>query len=142
MNCQTCQKESDNYRGGKLSGDLKIQVERHLQECSDCAAVYNLDSIADNIIDQEKSITPAADLTTRIIGRIDKIESTGSKISFPIQRVLRPALILSSMAAAIFIGVMIGNIYKPVVNPVFSRPVELSLIDDATIESVGMLSNQ
>lgn len=141
MNCQLCQEESDNYRGGKLSGDLRIQVERHLQECPDCTAIYKLDSICDSIINQEKEINPAINLTSRIMDRIENLEGTGHKIFFPFMRVLKPALVISSMAAAIFIGVLIGNIYKPVVTR-FSRPVELSLMDDAAIESIDILSNE
>jgi hypothetical protein len=75
------------------------------------------------------------------MGRIETIGETGTKISNPIRRVLQPALIMTSIAAAIFIGVMIGNIYKPAAT-IISKPVELSLIDDAEIESVNILSNE
>jgi predicted anti-sigma-YlaC factor YlaD len=141
MNCQLCQKESDNYREGKLSGDLKMQVEAHLHECSECSEIFRIESIAESIIDDEKAIMPAIDLTDRIMNRIGKKENTDNKISMPILRVLRPALIMASMAAAIFIGVMIGNIYKPAVTGNI-RPLELSLMDDAAIESINILSNE
>jgi anti-sigma factor RsiW len=141
MNCQLCQKESDKYREGKLSDDLRIQVEAHLQQCTECAESYRIQSIADSVINMEKSISPAINLTARIMDRIENLEVAGNKISKPFIRVLQPALIITSMAAAIFIGVLIGNIYKPS-GTVISRPVELSLIDDATIESVDILSNE
>jgi predicted anti-sigma-YlaC factor YlaD len=141
MNCQICQQESEKYREEKLSGDLKIQVEAHLQQCAECAESYRIHSTADSIINQERAILPANDLTERIMDRIEKLEDTGNKNSKPFLRVLQPVLIITSMAAAIFIGVLIGNIYKPT-GTVISRPVELSLIDDATIESVDILSNE
>ena len=141
MNCQICQDESDNYRGGKLPGDLRIQIEKHLQECSECAAIYKMESIADSIIAQEKKISPAVNLTSRIMDSIESLEDTGRKIPNPFMRVIQPALVIASIAAAIFIGVLIGNIYKPAATT-FSRPVELSLMDDATIESVNILSNE
>jgi len=141
MNCQMCQKESDNYREGKLSGDLRIQVESHLQQCIECAGIYSIELLADSIINQEKEVSPAKDLTDRIMDRIESLEERGNVISNPFIRILQPALIISSVAAAIFFGVMIGNIYKPA-GTVYSRPVELSLIDDAAIESVNMLSNE
>lgn len=141
MNCQLCQKESDKYREGKLSDDLRIQVESHLQQCTECAESYRIQSISDSIINQERALTPANDLTARIMGRIGNMEENGNNISKPFIRVLQPALLTTSIAAAIFIGVFIGNIYKPA-GIVISRPVELSLIDDAAIESVDMLSNE
>jgi len=52
---------------------------------------------------------------------------------------LRPAFIAVSMAAAIFAGVMIGSIPLRSQNNK-SLPVELSLIDDTTLESIDLLS--
>jgi hypothetical protein len=141
MNCQLCQKESEAYREGKLSGDLRIQVGSHLRQCTECSESYRIQSLAESIINQEKTIGPSIDLTARIMDRIENPEDTGNKISKPFIRVLQPALIITSIAAAIFIGVLIGNIYKPA-GTVISKPVELSLIDDAAIESVDILSNE
>ena len=36
MNCQLCQKELDAYHGGRLSGDMRTQVEAHLKLCAEC----------------------------------------------------------------------------------------------------------
>ena len=141
MNCQSCQNESDKYREGKLSGDLRIQVESHLEHCNDCAESFRIESAADSIINRERAIEPENDLTAIIMRRIEKLETTDKKIINPFMRVLQPALIITSIAATIFIGILIGNIYKPAGNYV-SRPVELSLIDDASIESIDILSNE
>jgi predicted anti-sigma-YlaC factor YlaD len=141
MNCQLCRKESEKYHEGKLSDVFRIQVESHLQQCTECAEIYKIESIADSMIYQERSISSDSDLTARIMYRIENLEDQGRLISKPFKRVLQPALIITSLAAAIFIGLLIGNIYKPA-GTVISRPVELSLIDDATIESVDILSNE
>jgi predicted anti-sigma-YlaC factor YlaD len=141
MNCQSCQKESDKYREGKLSDDLRIQVESHLKLCSDCAESFRIQAMADNIINNERAIEPENDLTARIMERIERLEVNDYKITNSFMIVLQPALIITSIAATIFIGVLIGNIYKPA-GTVISRPVELSLIDDATIESIDILSNE
>jgi len=141
MNCQVCQKESDKYREGKLSDDLRIQVEAHLLICAECAENYKIESITDLIVNQEKAISPANDLITKIMDRIDNIEEADNKISIPFMRVLQPALMITSIAAAIFIGVLIGNLYKHS-GTVVIRPIELSLIDDATIESVDLFLNE
>jgi predicted anti-sigma-YlaC factor YlaD len=141
MNCKACQKESDNYREGKLSDDLRIQIVTHLKNCAECADNYRLMSLAESIINQERAIEPNHDFTSRIMGRIEKIEESEIKVRIPFMRVLQPALIITSIAATIFIGVLIGNIYKPA-NTGNARPIELSLIDDAAIESIDILSNE
>ena len=141
MNCQLCQKELDAYREGRLSDDMRTQVEAHLKLCAECAESYRIESLAESVINQEKVISPDDYLTSRIMARIENPEETGYRTISPFRRILKPALIMTSMAAAIFAGVLIGNIYKPSVQEL-SRPVELALIDDVAIESVDILSNQ
>jgi len=141
MNCQLCQEKLDAYIEGRLPGDMKTQVEEHFQHCTDCAESYNLQLLAEKIINQEKVISPDLSLTTRIMAQIENPEVTVPKTIPPFRRVLRPALIITSMAAAIFLGVLIGNIYKPSVR-ILPRPVELALIDDVAIEAVDILSNE
>lgn len=141
MNCQLCRKESDAYLAGKLSEDMKTQVEAHLQSCEECAEDYYLQSLAEKVITREKTIYPDPYLTTRIMARLENSEETADKITSPFIRVLKPFLIITTMAAAIFVGVMIGNIYKPPLR-VSARPVELALMDDLVIESINILSNE
>jgi|WetSurMetagenome_2_1015567.scaffolds.fasta_scaffold25935_4 hypothetical protein len=141
MNCQLCQEESDAYRAGKLADDIRIQVEEHLQQCTDCTESYRLQSLADSVINKEKEISPDVNLSSRIMARIENQEETTYKTIIPFTRVLKPAFIITSMAAAIFAGVLIGNIYKPSVRDM-SVPVELALINDVAIESVDILSNE
>jgi predicted anti-sigma-YlaC factor YlaD len=141
MNCQLCRKELDAYRGGKLHDDMRTQVEDHLKQCEECADIFRIQSLADLVIDNEKTINPDNYLASRIMARIENHEEAGYRTISPFIRVLKPALIMTSMAAAIFAGVLIGNIYSPTVRDM-SRPVELALIDDVAIESVDILSNQ
>jgi predicted anti-sigma-YlaC factor YlaD len=140
MNCQLCRKELDAYRGGSLSGDMRTQVEAHLQICAECTEIHRMLSLADSVINKEKVISPDNYLTSRIMARIGNSEETyGTNSSFV--RILKPALIMASMAAAIFAGVLIGNIYTPS-DRIMARPLELALINDVAIESVDILSNE
>ena len=141
MNCQLCQKESDAYFGGRLSDDMRTQVEAHLQSCEKCATDYKMQSLAEKVMTQEKAINPDFYLTTRIMARLENSKVIADKITSPFTRLLKPVLIITTMAAAIFVGVLIGNIYKPSVR-VLSKPVELALMDDVAIESVNILSNE
>jgi predicted anti-sigma-YlaC factor YlaD len=120
---------------------MRTQVETHLQHCAECNDNYRMQSLAESVMNQEKLIKPAINLTTRIMEQIEDQEKAGTKTISPFIRVLRPVLIVTSMAAAIFAGILIGNINKPSVR-VLSIPVELALMDDVAIESVNILSNE
>jgi anti-sigma factor RsiW len=141
MNCQLCQKELDAYREGRLSDDMRTQVETHLKQCAECAESFSIGLLADRVINQEKLLSPDNYLSARIMARIENAEETDFRTSSPLIRLLRPVFIMTSMAAAIFAGVLIGNIDKPSVKEL-SKPIELALIDDVAIESVDILSNQ
>jgi len=141
MNCQLCQKELDAYRDGKLPRNMMTQVESHLKACETCSGIYRLQILADKVMNQEKELQPDPLLATRIMASIESLENSDYKPATVFKRVLKPVLVTISMAAAIFFGIMLGNLSRPVTNRE-TIPVELALIDDATIESVNILSNE
>jgi len=141
MNCQLCQKELEDYRDGKLPGDLKTQVESHLNSCVTCSGIYRLENLADKVIDQEKELLPDPFIATRVMAFVDSLEDSRNKSGTVFSRVLKPVMVTVSMAAAIFFGILLGNLTLPVTDR-GTIPVELALIDDATIESVNILSNE
>jgi hypothetical protein len=55
--------------------------------------------------------------------------------------VLKSALISVSIAAAIFVGVLAGNSYKPA-HPANKLPIEMMYMNDAALESVDLFSNE
>jgi anti-sigma factor RsiW len=139
MNCQLCQKESDAYHEGRLSDDMKTKVEAHLAVCKKCAESYKLQMLAERAINKEKELLPNPFLQTRIMARIENPETSHYRDVPAYMSALRLAVIATSLAAAIFVGVVMGNIYKPS-SRVKAIPVELTLINDAAIESVDVLS--
>ena len=141
MNCQLCQTLSDEFREGKLPDDTKTQVEDHLATCKECAESYKMQVLADRVINQEKELLSNPFLITRIMEQIENPETLHHQTVPVYRRVWRSAFITASVAAAIFLGVLIGNINKPVVAK-YHIPLELVLIDDATIESLNILSNE
>lgn len=141
MNCQLCQKELDAWRDGKLPGDMKIQVESHLKECETCSGIYQMQLLADKVIDREKELQADPFRVTRIMAGIENLKGSGYEPANTFIKVLRPVLVTASMAAAIFFGIMLGNLSKPVTDSL-TIPVELALIDDASIESVNILLNE
>jgi predicted anti-sigma-YlaC factor YlaD len=120
---------------------MKTQVESHLRACETCSGIYKLQILADKVIDQEKDLQPDHFLATRVMASIENLEDSRYKPANAFIRLLKPALVTVSMAAAIFFGIMLGNLTLPATN-IEKIPVELSLIDDASIESVNILSNE
>ena len=141
MNCQLCQEKLEDYRERRLSIDMRTKIEAHLKVCAECTENYRILLFAESVINNEKSISPDNYLTDSIMAQIENNNEVGYKTTLPIIRVLKPALIITSMAAAIFAGVLIGNLTDPSGRGM-SIPVELALIDDIAIESVDILSNQ
>lgn len=141
MDCRLFNNELDGYLGGRLDENMHNQVKAHLEVCGECAEIYRIQLLADSVINFEKGISPDNHLVSRVMARIEKGEEDSYDGTYRFMKVLKPALITTSVAAAIFAGVMMGNIYKPSSGEL-SRPVEFALIDDAAIESVNILSNQ
>ncbi|MFZ0282180.1 MAG: zf-HC2 domain-containing protein [Bacteroidales bacterium] len=140
MNCQLCQKDLDAYREGKLPRDMKTQVESHLRTCETCSGIYQLQILADKVMDQEKELQSDQFLATRVMAGIENPEDYKYRGAALI-RLLRPVLYTVSMAAAILSGIMFGNLSRPATNRE-KIPVELALINDAAIESVNILLNE
>jgi predicted anti-sigma-YlaC factor YlaD len=136
-----CQKVSDSYHEEKLSDDMKVQVDAHLETCKDCREQYNVESLAYRIIDEEKEAEFNPFLATRIMSQIENLE-TERKQTIPIyEKLLRPALITGLLCIALISGVTIGNLTNPE-GYKESIPEELALIDDSSIESVDLLLNE
>lgn len=141
MNCQLCQKEMDAYHEDRLPRDTRTKVDAHLETCKECAEIFRVQTLADRVINQEKGLLSNPFLSTRIMTRIENLETPEYNTIPILQRVLRPAIITASLAIAIFFGVMMGNIYQPA-GSTRAIPIELALIDDAAIESVNILLNE
>ena len=141
MNCQLCQKNLEAYQEGRLPSDMMTQVESHLETCDSCKRIYNIQLLANRVMNSEKGTVVNPFLATRVMTGIETLENAGyEKESFNV-RILRPALITISLAAAVFFGIVLGNLSRPAGNS-NQIPVELALINDVSLESVDILSNE
>jgi len=139
MNCRSCQEKSEAYRSGSLPDDIRIQVEIHLKKCNECARSYRLFTIAEKIIAEEKAFPSNPFLATRIMARIESMENTMNQPVPVLVRIMRPVLMILSLAVVIFAGFVIGNMATSSADGKVI-PAELTLMDDAAIESVYLLS--
>ena len=80
-------------------------------------------------------------LVTRIMATIGELEQNReSALQVPFfQKVLRPALVGFSVAAAIFIGIVVGNFDVPA-QSAKKLPVEMAYMNDMALESVNLFS--
>jgi anti-sigma factor RsiW len=139
MNCELCQKDLEAYHEGKLPEGMKVQVKVHLESCAECAEAYQLISITNMVMNEERNLQSNPFLYTRIIAGIEALDLEHKEPAY--RKVLKPALIIVSVAAAVFIGVMTGSIYKPSM-PANRIPVEMTYMNDGALESVGLLANK
>jgi hypothetical protein len=138
MNCELCHKEFDAWHKDLLTPAMRDQVETHLKECSECNEFYKVQILTDRVIAREKGLQINPYLSTRVMAEIGKSQAE-NKVFFP--GILKPVLITVSMAAAVFLGVMMGSIPQRNLNG-NELPLELSLIDDAGLESIDVLLNE
>ncbi len=141
MNCQLCQKEFDAYQEGMLPEGARSQVEAHLGECKECSESFQLVSLANRVMEEEKSMQPNPFLVNRIMANIEGLGQNREIVrQIPFyQKVLKPVMIGVSVAAAVFIGVLVGNFDMPS-QPSGKLPVEMSYMNDVALESVDLLS--
>ena len=141
MNCQLCQKVLDAYQEGILPEGTRNQVETHLGECKECSESFKLVSLANKVMDEEKSIQSNPFLITRIMANIEELEQNRESVRhIPFyQKVLRPVLITVLVAAAISLGIIEGNFNTPT-QSANTLPVEMTYMNDMALESVDLLS--
>jgi predicted anti-sigma-YlaC factor YlaD len=143
MNCKLCKKELDAYFEGRLAEGTRVLVESHLKGCPACARSYRLIVLANKVMESEKVLEPNPFLATRVMVGIEQLkEKTARREQIPaFQKILKSMLISVSVGAAVFIGVIIGNIYKPE-KPINEIPAELTYMNDAALESVNVFANR
>jgi len=90
---------------------------------------------------EEKEIESNPFLVNRIMAGIEKLDQIHeSSRPIPVYpNLFRTAMIGSSVAAAMFIGFLVGNIYKPVLSE-NKLPIEMVYLDDAALEPVDLFS--
>lgn len=94
------------------------------------------------IIEQEKRVEPNPFLASRILSSIGNEQVGQMRINRPVGlRLLNPALIGLSVAVAVTVGIIIGNLYSPL-NKSNEIVSDFSYMNDAAIESVLLLSNE
>lgn len=93
-----------------------------------------------NFIEKEKLLEPNPYLVSKISNSIENPEVVSTNVLHIRQNVLNPILLSISVAAAITIGIVIGNLYNPK-NYSGEPTSDFAYMNDAAIESVILLSS-
>jgi predicted anti-sigma-YlaC factor YlaD len=137
MDCKLYRERIDDYVEGKLGKVEEISFEKHLHDCPECSDLVRIQKLSYRIIAHEKSTEPNPYLAAKIMAGIESRErNSGSALV----RILKPVVITVSVAAAIFAGVLIGNIAVSPTDKI--APVELTLMNDNVMEAVNVLSEE
>lgn len=140
MNCKKCHNNLIIYLEGGLTESMRRAMAVHLNECIVCSNYATFLSDALQVIKNEKEITPAPYLFTRIKARM---ETTHYRASQKIWHVtLQPAIFSILLLIGIYSGIKIGSLFSdiskpdyisetlaPAVNEMKAEPIELFLMD-------------
>jgi predicted anti-sigma-YlaC factor YlaD len=139
MNCKLCQSELENYLEGNLPDGKRSLLEQHLDQCDTCSETLKLLRLADNVIDIERKSESNPFLATRIMSAIEELEQKQRKpVYYPLfGKVLKPVLITATLAIALLLGIVAGNLGRPTILS-SQIPDEMIYINDANIESLAL----
>ncbi len=140
MKCSICEKHLNDYLEGELSSDLSNEIIFHLEHCVECRLLYDALLTTEQLILEEKELDPSPYLTTSVMNMIQS-KSTINVDGTKYQRIIQPLYIAASITIAVLGGIRIGNLYNTT-QQAQKVPVELALMDDLSMESVNMITQE
>lgn len=141
MECKSCRENLEAYRRGDLPEGMITRVKSHLLLCRDCDDINRLEILADRIIDSAGEALPGSLSTGAIMEYISKHAASGTERPGRVYSIIRPLLLAGSVAAALFAGILIGDLYTGNAR-LQPEPEELSLLNDSELEQVFSLSDE
>jgi len=140
MNCSVCKNNLNGYLEGKLSTELTKEMINHLKHCESCQELYKAIRMLEQLIIEEKETNPSPYLTSHVMNLIQP-QNKEITVESKFQRFLQPLLIAASITLAIVGGMKAGNIYSSAKND-RHVPMELALMDDFSLESVDLITQE
>lgn len=108
MKCKEVHKILPGYLAGDLPEDKFLQLQAHLDSCTDCNA------LADRVMETEKLLSEKTEITeqpffyTRLSAKIKKLEEEKMP-SAVYKRLLQPAMVAIVVLTAILSGIYLGT---------------------------------
>ncbi|MGC9150587.1 MAG: anti-sigma factor family protein [Microbacter sp.] len=137
MDCTTCQHHFEAYFNGTLSKAMHREVESHLASCPSCVQAFVLWQKLEQVVLEEKSTSSNPFLATRVMAQIERLSKAETKVPVVAkQMIFKPVTVALIVGAAISLGVLMGNIYRPMqIHP--AHVEEMLYLNDGAIEPIA-----
>jgi predicted anti-sigma-YlaC factor YlaD len=111
MRCKDVNKILSKYIDGSLSDENRKAIELHLDNCSLCYSKYTSVINTLNLLKPTKNIEEHAFYYTRLKQKMESnlIQKSSVLTRLFNNKIMQPALYLSSVIIAVFIGIQIGS---------------------------------
>lgn len=111
MNCKQIHKLLPEYMDQNLSKERSILVRKHVENCEDCAMLYNKLQQSLNFLKPTSEIPDQPFYYTRLKQRMEnRMETNVSLVYQGIKnKILQPLIYLTSLVIAVYIGILIGS---------------------------------
>lgn len=135
MNHKSIHNDLIFYLDNQLSGEKRIAVEKHLEECADCRSFLAFLRESIQVIEKEKNQEVSPFFYTRLSARLDERPELQAQSQWT--RLAQPAFFSLILVLGIYGGLRIGsNASSPKVNqPAISSVQMLNDFADEPIES-------
>jgi hypothetical protein len=111
MDCKKIKNKLFFLADGTLDKDERIQILKHLDQCTSCMRQYELFSGFENILQEEKKSSPDDYFYTRLISRMEQLNSVpaGAKVQPVWIRLANVFIITIIIGIALFSGITIAE---------------------------------
>ena len=137
MNCTDYQDKFDRYVEGRLTDNLRQEIDDHIENCFECRELLALTELSELVFREEKKIESNPFLSSKIMAQLEDKQRARSESEILSIRVLRPILVAASIILAVILGISVGNMSSSVYLS-HQLPDELIYINDAEIESLSL----
>jgi len=130
MKCKKIRKKLVAYLDGELNEKQKLLIKRHLLECAECRREADLLSKTSCLLKSERRLVPFEEFEVNLWRRIRSAEKRETVPHF-LRRVAY-IILPAAVAAALVIGVMMGNLVGKII------PSQNVNLEEEYLSSIGL----
>ena len=130
--CKKVKQKLVAYLDGELNKQQRLLIEKHLSQCAECRKEAGLLKKTGRLLKNQECVIPSADFEARLRERIQGTEEKQRLPQVIFER-LTHLLLPAVVAAALIVGVVVGNLVEKIVP---SQTVPLQ--EEAYTLSIGL----
>ncbi len=110
MKCKNVIKLLPDFIHQKITGDRYEGIQQHLDQCDSCNKIHRNLLLSLDLLKPTKEIPEQAFYYTRLRQRMINRQETANTFGiFSIKKILQPAIYLTSILLAVYVGILIGS---------------------------------